>query len=154
MARPSARTHKILQILEQTPVGTQAELVAALRKVGVKVTQATISRDIKRLGLVKVPVNGSRYRYVRPEVSAVTPADAERRLRTALEEFGTGVDVAMELILVKTVRGGAAPVAQAIDDARWPDVAGTIAGEDTILLVPRRRGAVQPVAERLRKLLP
>lgn len=154
MGRPSGRTHKILQILEQTPVSTQVELVDALRKVGITVTQATISRDIKRLGLVKVPVNGSRYRYVQPDMSPIPPADAERRLRNAMEEFGTGVDVAIDLILVKTVRGGAAPVAQAIDDARWANVAGTIAGEDTVLLVPRHKRATPAVAERLRKFLP
>ncbi len=63
MVRTARRTRKILQIVQKTPVATQAELVRALRGAGVDVTQATVSRDIKRLGLVKVPVNGTRYRY-------------------------------------------------------------------------------------------
>ncbi len=153
MVRTAARTRKLLQILQRTPVGTQAEVVRALRRVGVDVTQATVSRDIKRLGLVKVPVNGTRYRYALPDAGPALGADAERRLRNAFDEFATAVEVALDLVLVKTHRGGAAPVAQAIDDMRWPDVAGTLAGEDTIILVPRRKSATRNVAERLRKLL-
>ena len=154
MVRTVRRTRKILQIVQKTPVATQAELVRALRGAGVDVTQATVSRDIKRLGLVKVPVNGTRYRYAVPETVPPPGPDAERRLHNAFVEFGKSVEVALDLILVKTTRGGAAPIAQAIDDMRWPDVAGTVAGEDTIILVPRRKSATQGLTARLRELLP
>ncbi len=80
------------------------------------------------------------------------------RLQPVLEAIRSGeareVLVALDLVLVKTVPGGAAPVAQAIDDVRWNDVAGTLAGEDTILVVPRTRGSAGPLLARLRALLP
>jgi len=151
--RTSRRTQKILQIVQQTPVATQAELVRALRRAGVDVTQATVSRDIKRLGLVKVPVNGTRYRYAMPDTMPAPGPDAERRLRNAFEEFAKAVEIALDLILVKTTRGGASPVAQAIDDMRYSDVAGTLAGEDTIIVVPQRKAATRRVAARLSTLL-
>ncbi len=154
MVRSTERTRKILQIVLRTPVQTQEELVQALRAVGIRVTQATVSRDIKRLGLVKVPVNGGRYRYARPEAVSTPAPNAEERLRSTIDEFATSVETAVHLILVKTLRGGAAPVAQAIDDMRWVDVAGTLAGEDTIIVVPRNKAAARVVAERLRSLLP
>lgn len=153
MVRTAARTRKILRIVQQTPVSTQAELVRVLRRAGVDVTQATVSRDIQRLGLVKVRVNGTRYRYALPEGVPASAPDAERRLRNVFEEFARSVEVALDLVLVKTTRGGADPVAQAIDDMKWPDVAGTVAGEDTIILVPRRKSMTLGVASRLRKLL-
>lgn len=154
MVRTARRTRKILEIVLHTPVQTQAELVRALRGVGIRVTQATVSRDIKRLGLVKVPVNGTRYRYAVPEAVPTSVPNAEERLRSVVEEFATAVETALYLVLMKTVPGGAAPVAQAIDDMRWPDVAGTVAGENTILIVPSTKAASRAVADRLRRFLP
>jgi transcriptional regulator of arginine metabolism len=152
-AGASERARRIREIVRTREVRTQADLVAALRGVGIRVTQATVSRDIKRLGLVKVATPDGRYRYALPAEAVAAPGSLDR-LRGVCAEFATSVERAMDLILVKTVPGGAPPVAQAIDDMRWPDVAGTVAGEDTILVVPRSRRAVRGVLRRLRALVP
>lgn len=149
--RTPERIRMIRGIIGEERIGTQDDLVRALRRRGVAVTQATVSRDIRRLGLVKVPdTRGARYALPPEPVPAVDP----QRIRAVMEEFAREVIVALDLILVKTVPGGAAPVAQAIDDTGWPDVAGTLAGEDTIIVVPRDRAAARTVSERLRGLLP
>lgn len=147
------RTRKIREIIRHRTVATQDDLVRALHHEGISVTQATVSRDIKRLGLVKVPDGEGRYRYALPQAAAdARPAGVNRRLRSVIDEYVTGVETALDLVLVKTEPGGAAPVAQAIDDMRWPDVAGTLAGEDTIIVVPRNRTAGQHVFQRLSDL--
>lgn len=146
------RTKRILRAIGRQPIRTQGELVAALRRDGIAVTQATISRDIKRLGLVKVPAADGGYRYALPAAAAPPPRTAEH-LAAVMGEFATSVEPVLDLVLVKTVPGGASPVAQAIDDARWAEVAGTLAGEDTIIVVPRRKTHQRTVARRLGQLL-
>ncbi|MDQ7843770.1 MAG: arginine repressor [Armatimonadota bacterium] len=153
MAAPPAseRSRIIRRILREEAVATQLDLVRALRRRGIVVTQATVSRDIRRLGLVKVPgPHGPRYALAVEPPRPVGP----QRFGAVMEEFAREVIVACGLVLVKTVPGGAAPVAQAIDDIHWPDVAGTLAGEDTIIVVPRRQRLAGTVARRLRGWLP
>lgn len=149
--RTPERLRTIRRIIGEEAIATQDDLVRALRRRGVAVTQATVSRDIRRLGLVKLPGRrGARYALPAGSAPRLDPA----RIQAVMEEFSREVIVALDLVLVKTVPGGAAPVAQAIDDAGWPDVAGTLAGEDTIIVVPRDRRSAGPVARRLRALLP
>ena len=147
------RTGKIRKIVTQDHIETQTGLVAALRREGIRVTQATVSRDMKRLGLVKVPTQSGRYRYALPGAAPEPTPDAAHRLRSVFEEFAVAVERGLDLVLVKTVPGGASPVAEAIDDMRWPEVAGTVAGENTIIVVPRRRGAAREVMARLHRLV-
>lgn len=146
------RTRLIRRLVQDGPIRTQGELVRALRRHGVAVTQATVSRDIKRLGLVKVPDNG-HYRYALPGAPVPPGPEAGAHLRGVMEEFAREVQVALDLVLVKTVPGGAAPVAQAIDDVRWDEIAGTLAGEDTILVIPRVRSAARSLAARFEALI-
>ena len=150
----AGRTRKIREIVADQAVETQAELVAALRQRRVRATQATISRDIKRLGLVKAPSADGRYRYVLPGAARESTPEGAARLRSVLKEFAVSVERGTDLILVKTVAGGASPVAEAIDDMRWPEVAGTVAGENTIIVVPRSRHVVQKALRRLQDVLP
>ena len=154
MEQTASRIRKIREIVRREPVPTQDDLVRALGREGIDVTQATVSRDIKRLGLVKVLDGSGRYRYALPGSASPDsrPANAAQRLQSVFVEFVAGVDSALDLILVKTEPGGAPPVAQAIDDMRWPDVAGTIAGEDTVLVVPTTRRVSPAVLKRLRGL--
>lgn len=151
----AGRIRKIREIVRSEAVATQQDLVRALHRKGISVTQATVSRDIKRLGLVKVLDGSGRHRYALPGAVAsdARPLSAAQRLQSVFDEFVTGVETALDLILVKTDPGGAQPVAQAIDDMRWPDVAGTIGGEDTILVVARNRKAAHIVLKRLQDLI-
>jgi transcriptional regulator of arginine metabolism len=150
--RPRAR--KILDLITAEPIHTQTQLVRALRAAGLRVSQATVSRDIVRLGLVKVPAQNGRARYLPPAEAAQVAPDAARRLSHAFQEYAVAVDEGSGLVLVKTTTGSAATVAEAIDGARWPEIAGTVAGDNTILVVPRAARDRPAVRRRLAALLP
>ncbi len=145
------RERRIREIIVSHPIGTQEELAAALRRQGLAVTQATVSRDIKRLGLVKVTMGDGRSRYVAPD--RPSPVDVLRRLRHAATEYVLSVDAGEDLVVIHTLTGRANAVAAAVDDMRWDDVVGTVAGDDTILIVPRRRAMRDPLLHRFRRLI-
>jgi transcriptional regulator of arginine metabolism len=145
------RERRIREIIVGQPIGTQEELAAALRRQGLAVTQATVSRDIKRLGLVKVTMGDGHSRYVAPD--RPSPVDVLRRLRYAATEYVLSVDAGEDLVVIRTLTGRANAVAAAIDDMRWDDVVGTVAGDDTILIVPRRRATRDALLNRLRRLI-
>ena len=136
------RQSAILRIIRDVPIQTQEELIEYLRRQGIQATQATISRDIKELRLVKVPTGDGRYRYAQ----AREPDMAERlnRARRAVQEYVTGVEAAGHLVLVKTLSGTANAVAAALDALEWPEVIGTIAGDDAILVLVRPAGQTRP----------
>lgn len=145
-----ARQRAILEIVDERAIHNQAELVAALEDRGLDATQATVSRDVRALGLVKVPVAGGGARYARPG-SAPEVDDPTEQLRD-VAGFVLGLDEGGGLLLVKTPSGHANAVAVAIDGCRFPEVAGTIAGDDTILVVTRKaadRGRLRRRIERL-----
>ncbi len=144
------RQMKILEIVRERPIHTQDQLTAALRESGIQVTQATVSRDIKELRLVKVPGNDGEYRYALPE----DPAAVNRleRLRRYLQDSLVGIDSSENLLVVRTLPGTANAVASGIDGLRWPEVVGTLAGDDTILIVLRERDHAAAVAARLQEL--
>lgn len=145
------RERRIREIIGQQPVETQEELVDLLRTRGMGVTQATVSRDIKRLGLVKVPWTDGRFHYVLPE--RPSPADVLRRLQHAVTEYVLSAEAGEDLVVVHTLTGRANAVAAAIDEMQWEDVVGTVAGDDTILVVPRRRAVRGRVLLRLHRLM-
>ncbi|MCS7173375.1 MAG: arginine repressor [Armatimonadetes bacterium] len=148
------REQAILEIVRSRPVTTQRELVRALRQRGLRVTQATVSRDIKRLGLVKVAGPGGTYHYAPPDVlHALPPPAAQENLRSAFRAFVTEVDQGDAIVLVKTLSGRANAVAIALDEARIPEISGTVAGDDTILVVVRRASDRPRVIQMLRDLL-
>jgi transcriptional regulator of arginine metabolism len=145
------RERRIREIIERQPVETQEELVDLLMREGLTVTQATVSRDIKRLGLVKAPWNDGRSHYVAPE--RPSPADVRRRLQHAVAEYVLSADAGEDLVLIHTLAGRASAVAATIDEIQWPEVVGTVAGDDTILVVPRRRALRGRLLVRLRRLM-
>ncbi|MCY0880531.1 MAG: arginine repressor [Firmicutes bacterium] len=144
-----SRQSVIQQIIEQIPVDTQEALTTLLEDRGIHATQATISRDIKEMGLIKVPYEDG-YRY------AVTPAPASQisqtRLMQILREMVREYVVSENLIVVQTLHGGADVVAEAIDVLQWPEVAGTLAGETTVLVVARSKEMAPAVVKRLDRL--
>lgn len=143
------RDRRILDIIEARPITTQGELVAALRSAGVRVTQATISRDIKRLGLVKLATRDGAYRYTAPQNATPSRAEIRARLSRAMRDYVLEVDEGSGLVVVKTMTGSASTVAEAIDEMAWPDVVGTVAGDNTIIVVPRRPADRAAILERL-----
>ncbi|MHB8468232.1 MAG: arginine repressor [Gaiellaceae bacterium] len=139
----------ILRLLREHPVSTQTELAEALRAAGHDVVQTTVSRDIHELGLVKVRAASGRLVYAPPEA-----ADAERvdAVAAAFARWAIDVEPSANLVVVQTPSGYASPLAQAIDLARHPRIAGTIAGENTVLLVAREPATGAELADEIRTL--
>lgn len=145
------RQHAIRDLLEQRTIRTQHELAAALRERGFRATQATVSRDVAELGLVKM-VRGGVHAYALPPRLDDREVTGEERLRQLLHDLPIEVRVAGMLIVVRTVSGSAHAIASALDRARWPDVAGSIAGDDTLFVACGDRNASQRVRRRLLRL--
>ena len=139
------RQRRILEIVSNETIGTQKELAERLQQEGFETTQATISRDIRELLLVKVNIGGDRYKYVIAQETPVTDA----KLRMVLREFILSYDYSENLLILNTAPGNANTVASAIDRARWPQVIGTLAGDDTVMLVIKPKEAVQEVVEKI-----
>ncbi|MEE0434129.1 MAG: arginine repressor [Peptococcaceae bacterium] len=139
------RQRRILEIVANETIGTQKELAERLQQEGFETTQATISRDIKELLLVKVNIGGDRYKYVIAQETPVTDA----KLRMVLREFILSYDYSENLLILNTAPGNANTVASAIDHAGWHQVIGTLAGDDTVMLVIKPKEAVQEVIEKI-----
>jgi len=137
----------ILRLLRDQPIGTQAELAEALRAAGHEVVQTTISRDIHELGLVKVRDPQGRLVYAPQE--AAEPARVEA-VEAAFARWALSIESSGNLVVVHTPSGFTNPLAQAIDLGRHPRIAGTIAGENTVLLVSREPTTGAQLAEELR----
>ena len=133
----SRRLTAIRQIVEHEPVHSQEELRKRLLTMGFDVTQATLSRDIKEIGLVKRAADGSYQPAGASANAPASPAAAAVALSRSLGEFLLSVDVAQQLVVLKTGPGQAQLLAIAVDRARLSDVIGTIAGDDTILVICR-----------------
>ena len=128
------RQRAILALIAARPVRSQEELAALLERQGYDVTQATISRDIRELGLMKVPLKGgagNQFKYVEP---AIGPMFSSRLHRIVAELVG-GIRGSVNQIVLRTPPGSAMMVASAIDGADWPEVLGTLGGDDTVLVV-------------------
>ncbi|WP_088043582.1 transcriptional regulator AhrC/ArgR [Bacillus sp. EAC] len=125
---------KIREIIAKNEVETQDELVQSLRDLGFKVTQATISRDIKELHLVKVPLSDGRYKYSLPADQRFNPLQKLKRL--LIDSF-IKIDSSSHLIVMKTLPGNANAVGALIDHLEWLEIMGTICGDDTILIICR-----------------
>jgi transcriptional regulator of arginine metabolism len=140
------RQGMILDLVDRHSVASQEDLRRRLEGLGISVTQATLSRDIAELGLVKASGDGA---YHRPGPDAANPAMALLRLQHAVAEYLAGVDRAQQLVVLKTGRAQAQPLAEALDRAAMPEIVGTIAGEDTVLVVCRTAGTAATIARRI-----
>ena len=146
----SKRHIKILEIIREKNIDTQEDLAEELKKAGFDVTQATVSRDIKNLRLVKVQGDNGKYRYEAPENKTI---DLSEKLTSILTNLTISVENVDKMVIVKTVSAGAAPVAEAIDSFDFPNIAGTIAGENTIFIMVRTIEAAEQLVIDIRKLI-
>ena len=141
------RRTQILELLRRDKVATQGELRRKLARRGIHVTQATVSRDIEELGVVK-----TRDGYRVPEaLAAVSPA--QPNLAVLLNEFMREAKPAANLVIVKTHPGNAHTVAAALDAAEWPEIAGTVAGDDTIMVATLGAAEAARVAKKILALV-
>ena len=146
----SVRQVAILDIIDKQDVETQEELADALRAQGIKVTQATVSRDIKELRLLKVLAEGGRYKYATVERAEKGMSDRFIRI---LSESILSVESAGNLIVIKTITASANAGCEAIDSMKWPEVLGTIAGDNTILIIARSEAAVDTLLQKFDNLI-
>lgn len=151
MISKEQRQRRIQEIISRESISTQSELVARLVAEGIRVTQATVSRDINELRLVRLPVGKSRHRYSLAQVGAET--DVMDELGRLFRNFVTDVDRGENVLVIKTADGHATGVAFFLDKLRRDDIVGTLAGQDTILLVARTNEDGEALMEELNALL-
>ena len=147
----SRRHDLIKQIISEEVIETQEALAEALRARHVRVTQATISRDIKELFLIKIPAGDGRYRY------AVAPHErvmvSESRMKRLFRDNIVSCDFSENIVVIKTVPGGANHVASVLDTIGWMEIIGTVAGDDNILAVVRPKEEAIKIVERIKRLV-
>ena len=142
------RQRAIRDLVEQRPIRTQQELAAALRDRGFRATQATISRDVAELGLGKGSREG-RAAYVLPPRLRDAEVSGEDRLRRLLVDGPVEFRVADLILVIKTLPGSAHAVAAALDRTRWPEIIGSIAGDDTVFVATGDRSSLRRLRDRL-----
>lgn len=146
-----AKRHaKVLEIIRKQPIETQEDLALSLQKEGFQVTQATVSRDIKELGITKAPTGSGRYRYFLPQERSIE--DSDRRMRRLFQDAVVSIDYSENLLVIRTLTGNAHAVAAIIDETEIPEIVGTIAGDDTILIVVKPKSAVIGIMDRFNRL--
>jgi transcriptional regulator of arginine metabolism len=148
MLMKARRQPVILELVEREAITSQEQLRAQLRARGIETTQATLSRDIRELGLVKRAADGA-YRRAGSQSAA---GDPEVTLRRAVEGYLRSLEVVDQLLVLKTDPGQAQPLAIAIDRANLPGIAGTIGGDDTILVICRSSNDASTFMQRLRAM--
>ena len=147
----NSRQSMILEIITQENIETQEQLLARLQERGITSTQATISRDIKQMHLVKEPVGHGVYKYA---VSGNrTKLNFAEKLRTIFRESITGVDFAQNIVVLKTMPGLASAACSALDNMNYSMLVGTLAGDDTAFLVMRDTESAADFCEEIKEML-
>lgn len=146
----SMRHDMILQLIDAMDIETQEELAAELKRHGVNVTQATVSRDIKEMRLFKVLTDSGKYKYASVNRSE---RDVNSRLIRIFTESVISIEAADNLIIIKTLSASAGGAAEAIDNLHWKPIVGTLAGDNTIFVALESKDMVPGIIERFRELM-
>ena len=146
MNAKSERQRALLDVIAKQAVATQGELKELLKARGIEADQATLSRDIRELGLIKASDDGAHYRYA--PVEAVSPP-AHMKASTILARLVRKVDFSGNLLVIKTDPGEASPIGLALDRMGWSEVVGTVAGDDTLLVVVKQGSPARKLAKKI-----
>lgn len=141
---------RIREIIAKNNIETQDELVDFLREAGFNVTQATVSRDIKELSLIKVPLMDGKYKYSLPADQRYNPL---QKLSRVLVDSFVSIDHTENLIVIKTLPGNANTVGVLIDHLDWEEIMGNISGDDTILIICKKKEETELIVQRIIELL-
>ena len=144
------RQSKIIEIIQKNEVETQDELSALLEKDGFRVTQATVSRDIRELKLTEIPTAGGRQKYA---VITDAPENLSKKYERVLREGFLSMDMAQNILVIKTVSGMASAVCAAIDAMKMREIVGSIAGDDTIMCAIRTVDDTYAVMKKIRRIV-
>ena len=145
------RHGRIKEIVERSVIETQEELAEALRKQGIEITQATVSRDIKELMLIKVPTGDGRYRYAFPAEQNLLISQS--RMSRTFQDSVIHLDHSQNIVVLRTLPGTAQAVAYTIDYIKCPEILGTVAGDDTIFVLVKPIEAVPVVLAKFQSLM-
>lgn len=145
------RHNTILSLINAKVIETQSELTQELIKHGFKVTQATVSRDIKDLQIMKCQTGDGRYKYA--QVSSMSIPSGGARIRSIFANSVVSVDCAVNQVVVKTLAGMAQAAAITIESMAWPGVIGTVGGDDTVLVIVKSNEQAEALAEKLKTML-
>ena len=151
MSLKKARHNKILEIIAKQEIETQEELAGLLKKNGFDVTQATVSRDIRELKLTKMPAGRGKQKYI--VLRQEEKSRMEDKYIRVLKDGFVSMDMAQNILVVKTVSGMAMAVAAAIDAMQFQEVVGSIAGDDTIMMAVRTVEDTQQLMDKIRDLM-
>lgn len=145
------RQAAIRRLVETGHYHTQREIIEALTQNGIHVNQGTLSKDFKALNILKIRTADGRFKYVIPRYYSSETQDelVEREVR----DFVAGVDIAVNMVVLKTSAGHASGVCETIDRVAWPEVVGSIAGENTILLIARSAQQAKKLIKRIEKIM-
>lgn len=147
----SERHAKIREIITMYDIETQDDLVFALQQGGFQATQATVSRDIRELQLIKVPLDDGRSKYAMPAETVTNPLF---KLKRALSDHFVHIDRAENLILLKCLPGSAQLVGSLVDQLKWKEIVGTISGDDTLMIVCRTKKQGDELVSKFLKMIP
>ncbi len=145
-----ARHEKIMELIHKYDIDTQEELAARLNEAGFKVTQATVSRDIRALKMTKVTGKNGKSHYA---ILKEAPHALEDKYARVLKDALVSMDVGQNLLVIRTVPGMAMGVAAALDGQNWPEILGCIAGDDTIMCAAKTQEQAEHVMEKLREIV-
>ena len=145
------RHAKIIEIISEQNIETQEELCSALKNAGIEATQATVSRDIRKLRLVKVALNNGKQKYSLPHVQP-EEAYSEKYVRILKDAF-ISMDTAQNILVIKTVSGMAMAVATAFDNMKMPGVVGSIAGDDTVMVAVKTVDDTHKLVQEIKELI-
>jgi transcriptional regulator of arginine metabolism len=141
---------RIRDIISNFEIETQDHLVESLKQAGVEVTQATVSRDIKEMHLIKVPLSDGRYKYSLPQMKIY---NTELKLQRMMTDAFVSIDGAGYFLMLKTLPGNAQAVGSLLDQLDWEEILGTICGDDTCLIICRDENLTSEVKEKLLAML-
>ena len=144
------RQQKVLDVIKQYEIETQEELISVLKSVGFDVTQATVSRDINELQLIKIAEKKKKYRYA--QVTQGKSIDNAKFL-TLFKAAVVSIEAACNIVVVKTLISNANPVAATVDSLNYPEIVGSVAGDDTLLIVTHDDAEAKNVVAKLNALL-
>ena len=143
------RHNKIIEIISEYDIDTQDELIAKLREAGYDVTQATVSRDIRDLKLIKISTENHKYKYA---LSSYEEMQISAKYRNIMKETIIKVDYANNMVVLRTYSGMAQAAAAAVDGMGWDEIVGTIAGDDTIFVLMRDADTAVEFVDKVRQI--
>ncbi len=152
LSEKKRRQRVIVEILRGEKAGTQKDIISLLKEKGVATSQSTLSNDLREIGAIKVSTRDGKFRYHLPDEGPSLPR-VERMLEQEMRDFLISYEMTGNLVVLKTTSGNAQGLAAALDKVKWEDVLGTVAGDDTILVISRTTADARKALGKIKEIL-